>query len=235
MPTEAVERAERADDEVERPGGVQDTPRRGPRSTEELQRGKRMLGMLNSTLAHSREPKRVRRSPPVVHTPPRTHDAPQEDLAAARRAHDEERAMLRADQERVQRLAEELAAYEAVHRTVRLQKRRLSSFPVTQTGVRASLDIPAGSTEAAVTAVARVEKAPIATKRMRHCELYYLPRMLLPTQEDTLDRQEEEVDDAIDRADDEYDAVFERLEAELVERKQRLAQHGVEIRASRAW
>ena len=52
--------------------------------------------------------------------------------------------------------------------------------------------------------------------------MYYLPRKLLPEQEDMLDAQEERVDLDLDGADDEYDRVLARLEQELHELQARL-------------
>ena len=59
-------------------------------------------------------------------------------------------------------------------------------------------------------------------------EIYYLPRTLLPAQEDELDEQEEQVDGEMERADDEWDRLRDALEAELREIQQRLAQHHVQ-------
>ena len=55
--------------------------------------------------------------------------------------------------------------------------------------------------------------------------MYYLPRTLLPAQEDALDAQEERVDDEIERADDDWDQARAAMQAELQSLQRSLAQH----------
>lgn len=58
-------------------------------------------------------------------------------------------------------------------------------------------------------------------------EVYYLPRKLLPTQEDALDEQEERVDEDMDKADDDWDQAREAMQKELQETKVELMRHHV--------
>ncbi|WFD32647.1 hypothetical protein MSPP1_003696 [Malassezia sp. CBS 17886] len=173
-----------------------------PRSAEERRRGKRMLGSV-------------------------PHSAP----AAERAAHDAERAAARRDVSRVRELAETLAGLEQAHRTARAGKRRLSSFLVThvaRTASRGSAREP--DAEAAALGVARAgADVPLAARRPRRaeCEVYYLPRALVPEQEAALDRQEERIDGLMDDADDDWDRAREALERELVDVKTRLARRQV--------
>lgn len=206
---------------------------------EDQRRGKRMLGLLNSTLTQSREPrKRVRTEGETEAPAPQRPVVPTVDLAAERAAHDAERASIRKDLERAHTLAEDLAAYEAAYRTARSQKRRLSSYLVTHIGSSSAARPPADEAEAAATALAREPSVPIALRGARAYDVYYLPRKLLPEQEDVLDAQEEATDDILDRADDEYDRVRAEMERELDACKARLRQHNVDPRSvpqRRAW
>lgn len=200
---------------------------------EDRQRGKRMLGLLNSTLSQSREPRKRIRSeshagPPHPPTEPSTsRPAPSsEALAAERAAHDAERAAIRSDTQRLQSLSEEIAAYETAYRTSRAHKRRLSSFLVTHIDQPNPPRPPPLEAEAAATRLGRETTVPLGVRTLRTSDVYYLPRKLLPEQEDVLDAQEERVDDDLDVADDEYDRVLARLEQELHELKVRLRGRG---------
>ena len=198
------------------------------------QRHRRMMGMLHSTLAHAhtrpRAPGRTESASVQEGDAPRpARVADQAAVAEERRAHDAERAMVRCDVQRVHELAEKLAAYEAAHRTARASKRRLSSFLVTHTTRRSAVRAPRDSAETAATQVARiVPSVPLGSGTHDDYEIYYLPRTLLPAQEDELDEQEEQVDGEMERADDEWDRLRDALEAELREIQQRLAQHHVQ-------
>ncbi|WFD41054.1 uncharacterized protein MJAP1_004047 [Malassezia japonica] len=185
---------------------------------EDRQRGKRMLGLLNSTLSQSREP----RKQPSTSRPAPSSEA----LAAERAAHDAERAAIRSDTQRLQSLSEEIAAYETAYRTSRAHKRRLSSFLVTHIDQPNPPRPPPLEAEAAATRLGRETTVPLGVRTLRTSDVYYLPRKLLPEQEDVLDAQEERVDDDLDVADDEYDRVLARLEQELHELKVRLRGRG---------
>ena len=188
-----------------------------------------MLGLLNSTLSQSREPRKRIRSesraepPHPPSDPSRSHSGPtSESLAAERAAHDAERAAIRTDTQRLQSLAEEIAAYETAYRTSRAHKRRLSSFLVTHIGQPNPPRPPPTEAEAAATRLGRETTVPLGVRTLRTSDVYYLPRKLLPEQEDMLDAQEERVDLDLDGADDEYDRVLARLEQELHELQARL-------------
>lgn len=188
-----------------------------------------MLGLLNNTLSQSREPrKRVRTEAEAEAPAPPRPAAPAVDLAAERATHDAERASIRKDLERAHTLAEDHAAYEAAYRTARSQKRRLSSYLVTHISPTSAARAPANPAEAAATALGREPRVPIALRGARSYDVYYLPRKLLPEQEDVLDAQEEAIDDILDRADDEYDRVRGEMERELDACKARLRQHNVD-------
>ena len=91
---------------------------------------------------------------------------------------------------RVHELTDKLAAYEAAHRTARASKRRLSSFLVTHTQLSTPPE-PREADEVVATAAARsVPHVPLCGGD-RLYEVYYLPRKLLPVQEEALDAQEE--------------------------------------------
>ena len=189
----------------------------------ERQRGRRMLGLLNATLAQAREPRRAGERP-APGPPPSA--AQQEALEAERRAHDAERASIRHMSARVHELTDKLAAYEAAHRTARASKRRLSSFLVTHTQLSTPPE-PREADEVVATAAARsVPHVPLCGGD-RLYEVYYLPRKLLPVQEEALDAQEEHVDAEIDRADDDWDRVREAMQTELQRTKQALERHHV--------
>ena len=83
---------------------------RRPARDGERQRGRRMLGLLNATLAQAREPRRAGERP-APGPPPSA--AQQEAMEAERRAHDAERASIRRMSARVHELTDKLAAYEA--------------------------------------------------------------------------------------------------------------------------
>lgn len=211
-----------------------DTPMRRSaptrRPVDERQRGRRMLGVLHSTLAQARSEPRPRRSAPD-HVDMDTSDAverraQQDALAAERRAHDADRAAVRAQVQRVHELAERIAAHEAASRTARAHKRRLSSFLVTHTAARAGVARPPrDGAEATATSLARTApEVPLAGTRDDY-EVYYLPRTLLPAQEDALDAQEERVDDEIERADDDWDQARAAMQEELQSLQRSLAQH----------
>lgn len=193
-----------------------------------------MLGVLNSTLAQARAP-RTRPAPTAsahasMETDPAASErqARQEALEAERRAHDAERASVRQDTQRVRTLAENLAAYEAAHRMARANKRRLSSFLVTHTARRAAgAREPRDANEVAATEGARVVPQIPLCGTSHDYEVYYLPRKLVPAQEDALDAQEEAVDDAIDQADDDWDRARASMLQELQDIKARLTKHHV--------
>ena len=127
---------------------------------------------------------------------------------------------------RVHELTDKLAAYDAAHRTARANKRRLSSFLVTHTQ-HSTPPEPREADEVAATAAARsVPQVPLCGGD-RLYEVYYLPRKLLPVQEEALDAQEERVDAEIDRADDDWDRVREAMQTELQRTKQALERHHV--------
>ena len=218
-------------------------PPRARAQLEDRQRGKRMLGLLNSTLTQSREPRKrlrpdARAAPAPDARASEPAPVPPADLAAERAAHDAERASIRRDMERVHALAEEIAAYETAYRTARSQKRRLSSYLVTHVAAPSEPRVPPTRAEAAATMLGRERSVPIALRSARAYDVYYLPRKLLPEQEDARDAQEEAIDDALDRADDEYDRVRAELERELYDAKARLRAHGTDPRAAhgrRAW
>lgn len=197
---------------------------RRPARDGERQRGRRMLGLLNATLAQAREPRRRAGERPAPGPPPSA--AQQEAMEAERRAHDAERASIRRMSARVHELTDKLAAYEAAHRTARANKRRLSSFLVTHTQ-HSTPPEPREADEVAATAAARsVPQVPLCGGD-RLYEVYYLPRKLLPVQEEALDAQEERVDAEIDRADDDWDRVREAMQTELQRTKQALERHHV--------
>ena len=83
---------------------------RRPARDGERQRGRRMLGLLNATLAQAREPRRRAGERPAPGPPPSA--AQQEAMEAERRAHDAERASIRRMSARVHELTDKLAAYE---------------------------------------------------------------------------------------------------------------------------
>ncbi|WFD28536.1 hypothetical protein MNAN1_003548 [Malassezia nana] len=195
------------------------------------QRHRRMLGVLHSTLAQARAgPARAAARPtePAEPCTPQPINPPV-DVAEERRAHDAERAMVRRDVQRVHELAEKLAAHEAAHRAARASKRRLSSFLVTHTASCAAPRAPRDPAETAATQAARiVPSVPLGAAGQDDYEIYYLPRTLLPAQEDELDEQEELVDAEMERADDEWDRLRDALQTELREIQERLARHHVQ-------
>lgn len=178
---------------------------------DERQRTRRMLGVMNQTLARAQEP---RARPRSAHSDAAAVPAAPADHSAERRAHDAERAEIRRKVERVHELSERLAAYELAHRTARANKRRLSSFLVTHTSRAQEPWAPRDAAEAAATYAARATPhVPMGGDA--HYEVYYLPRKLLPSQEDALDEQEAQVDDALEQADDDFDRVRDAMHAEL--------------------
>ncbi|WFD44307.1 hypothetical protein MPSI1_002974 [Malassezia psittaci] len=196
---------------------------------QEKQRGKRLLGLLNNTLAQPCDfRKRLRMQGPSPSPNHSQQEAPSGDLETERAAHNAERAAIRTDLERVRELAEQLAACETAYRTARSQKRRLSSYLVTHVASKPTKRQPAEPMEAAVTSLGRDSDVPVVVEGAKACDVYYLPRKLLPSQEDTLDAQEEAADDAIDRADDEYDQQRAKMEQELFECKSRLQQQHID-------
>ncbi|WFD00188.1 hypothetical protein MYAM1_002935 [Malassezia yamatoensis] len=197
--------------------------------SQEKQRGKRLLGLLNHTLAQPRDlRKRLRTQAPSSSSNHSQQEAPAADLEAERATHNAERAAIRTDLERIRQLAEQLAACESAYRTARSQKRRLSSYLVTHVASKPTERQPAEPMEAAVTSLGRGSDVPIVVEGTKAYDVYYLPRKLLPSQEDTLDAQEEAADDAIDRADDEYDQQRAKMEQELFECKSRLQQQHID-------
>lgn len=208
----------------------QDAPSRPAQAAVDRQRHRRMMGMLHSTLAQARaRPRAPARAPAREDAPSSERVADQAAVAEERRAHDAERAMVRRDVQRVHELAEKLAAHEAAHRAARASKRRLSSFLVTHTTRRPAVRAPRDSAEMAATQAARiVPSVPLGSSAPDDYEIYYLPRTLLPAQEDELDEQEEQVDAEMERADDEWDRLRDALQAELRDIQQRLAQHHVQ-------
>lgn len=215
------------------PSNARDSRKRARGTEEDRRRGQRMLGMLNSTLSQSREPKRQRSTgyERAVAPPPSTErrGSTAEDVQTERAAHDAERAAVRADVQNVQDLAQRLAAYELAYRAARASKRRLSSFLVTHQGRSAPLRDGRDAAETAAISAARISPhIPLVQYAGdgEH-EVYYLPRKLLPAQEDALDEQEESVDAEIDRADDEWDKRRDMMQQELEQIKQRLQRHRV--------
>lgn len=191
--------------------------RRRPPSTsaEDRHRGRRMLGVLTATLAAAQEP--TRRAPPAsadVLMASRTDGpdarAPQRDVSAERRVHDAEREAARRDVARVRELAEKIAAHDLAHRTARAHQRRLSSFLVTH-----------------VAQARAPRESRMAAGGAPTYDLYYLPRQLVPAQDDMLDAQEDRADDAIDAADDEWDRERAVMHDELQRLQARLAEHHV--------
>lgn len=214
---------------------AQDASSRPPSSSThaavDRQRHRRMMGMLHSTLAQARtRPRTPSNRDAKEHTSSAPESvADQAAVAEERRTHDEERARVRRDVQRVHELAEKLVAYEAAHRAARASKRRLSSFLVTHTARRLAVRPPRDSAEMAATQAARiVPTVPLGANARDDYEIYYLPRTLLPTQEDELDEQEEQVDAEMERADDEWDRLRDTLQAELREIQARLEQHHVQ-------
>ncbi|WFD21062.1 hypothetical protein MCAP1_003318 [Malassezia caprae] len=208
----------------------QDASGRPGHAAVDRQRHRRMMGLLHSTLAQaSTRPRARTRAPAREGASGSERVADQASMAEERRAHDAERAMVRRDVQRVHELAEKLAAHEAAHRAARASKRRLSSFLVTHTTRRPSVRAPRDAAETAATQAARiVPSVPLGSGAPDDYEIYYLPRTLLPAQEDELDEQEELVDAEMERADDEWDRLRDALQAELREIQQRLAQHHVQ-------
>lgn len=208
-------------------------PRRRPRfAAEDRERGRRMLGMLNSTLVRAFGPRQPRRheSAPALPAPPASapHGAGSTTYDAERRAHDEERAAVRKDLAVVRELAERLVELELAHKAARSQARRLSSFLVTRGGGSAMPPRADPATYAAISAAYTAGMPLVRPRGSRGThEVYYLPRTLLPEQEDALDQQEERTDDALDAADDEWERERSAMQAELAGAKHRLQQLGV--------
>lgn len=230
---------------------------RARRSIDERQRGRRLFGMLHSTLTQARDAQTPTRHAPSHPDQDRRQDvssrpsAPEAALTstsqasarqqdsheAERRRHDAERASMRQKAQRVQDLAESLVAFEMAHRTARANKRRLSSFLVTHTKKNASNSdalAPRDAMEVTATTAARiVPQVPLCGAVENNAmltadyEVYYLPRKLLPTQEDALDEQEERVDEDMDKADDDWDQAREAMQKELQETKAELMRHHV--------
>ena len=199
-------------------------PRQRPRyAPEDRERGRRMLGMLNSTLARASTPRQRRSSmeerPHVPERPPASSHS------AERQRHDEERAAVRGDLAKVRRLAERLVELELAHKTARSHARRLSSFLVTRTGAAPRAPRADPATQTAISA-AYSAAIPLVQRKEEH-EVYYLPRTLLPEQEDILDEQEERTDAALDAADDEWARERTRMQTELDTAKRRLEKHGI--------
>lgn len=200
-------------------------PRRRPRyAPEDRERSRRMLGVLKSTLSQASGPKRSRRDPGER---PRVPSRPVEmSHAAERQRHDEARAAVRRDVGTVRHLAGRLSELELVHKTARSHARRLSSFLVTHTG---DVPLPPRSDPATQLAISAAYNAaiPLVHRRGAH-EVYYLPRTLLPEQEDMLDAQEEQTDAALDVADDDWERERTKIQAELDAAKRRLEEHGIQ-------
>lgn len=207
-------------------------PRRRPRfAAEDRERGKRMLGMLNSTLMRASGPRQPQRQKSAPTPPTPAALAPHgagSTYDAERRAHDEERAAVRRDLAIVRELAERLVELELAHKAARSQARRLSSFLVTRGGGTA---MPPRTDPATYAAISAAYTAGVPLVRPRWCrgthEVYYLPRTLLPEQEDVLDQQEERTDDALDAADDDWERERSAMQAKLAGAKHRLQQLGV--------
>ncbi|WFD34906.1 hypothetical protein MCUN1_001751 [Malassezia cuniculi] len=220
-------RAKRAHDDD---AAADERPRRRPLfAAEDRERGRRMLGLLNATLGSAQRQRAAPQRPAAERPIATAAKQPLADssLAAERRAHDEERAAVRSDLSKIRRLAERIVELETAHRAARSHARRLSSFLVTRTAESARPARTDMATQVA-TSPAYTSGVPLVrTRDTRSYDVYYLPRTLLPEQEDMLDEQEERTDAALDKADDDWERELSKLQTELADAKRRLEKHHI--------
>lgn len=204
----------------------QDSAKRPRRTDAELAaRGKRMFGLLNSTLSKAKEDNARRGSGEAV-SPSQIdvgRTSTKAALQARKRAEIEAKAheKLRAEEENIkqtnelsERLRKQLqSAYDlalemhSTDLTIRLrksQKRRLASFLVTPSHsakddavLAEKVSVDRRILEADIACCL----APLPSRPTPDPPVYFLPKKIMPKQEDTLDDQEDRVDDGIDEAD----------------------------------
>ncbi|UZJ53257.1 hypothetical protein CBS101457_002577 [Exobasidium rhododendri] len=199
-----------------------DGPKRPRRVDADLaSRGKRMFGLLNSTLSKAKEDNAKRSTGEAARKRAEIESRLQEKLKAEDETikHSAELAdELKSQLTQAYSVAMDIYSHDAMVRIRKSHKRRLASFMITpskysrldgESAEKMSLDGKVIATDVASCL------APLHMRTAPDPPVYFLPKRMLEKQDDTLDDQEDRVDDAIEKADIEWEKQKTSLQEDL--------------------
>lgn len=198
-------------------------------------RGRRMFGLLNSTLSKAKEDNARRNSGEAAKKRAEIEARLQEKLKIEEEILKQNSTLekeLRSQLTIAYNLAMEIISIDTMVRLRKAQKRRLASFMITPSessrydGEKAKRMAIDGRIVAADIASCI---APLPSRQIPDIPIYYLPKRMLAKQDDKLDDQEDRVDDEIDQADQAWEKKRETMQQDLNRIKDTIKNIGEEM------